>query len=66
MQEIIKQTEMLIEKIRKQFSIITSEMRQQKSHQEEIKQDTAIVVDKTDSIKMKTANNEGKKKEIES
>lgn len=38
---------MVIDKIRKEFSIITSEMREQKSKEEEIKEDTAIVVDKT-------------------
>ena len=39
-------------------------MREQKGREEEIKEDTAIVVDRTDGIKMKTANNENKKKEI--
>ena len=34
---------MIIEKIRKEFTIITSEMRQQKTREEEIKEDTAIV-----------------------
>jgi hypothetical protein len=41
-------------------------MREQKAKEEEIKEDTAIVVDKTETIKMKTSNNEAKKKEIES
>jgi hypothetical protein len=63
--EVIKETEMIIEKIRKEFSIITSEMREQKAREEEIKEDTAIVIDRTANIKDKTANNEGKKKEIE-
>ena len=62
--EVIKETEMIIEKIRKEFSIITSEMREQKTREEEIKEDTAIVIDRTGNIKDKTANNEGKKKEI--
>lgn len=47
----------MIEGTRKEFSIITSEMREQKSHEDVIKEDTLIVVDKTESIKMKTANN---------
>lgn len=63
-QEIIKETEMIIEKIRKEFSIITGEMREQKSREEEIKEDTAVVADKTDNIKLKTSLNEAKKKEI--
>ena len=41
-------------------------MREQKQKEETIKEDTAIVVDKTESMKLKTANNENKKKEIES
>ena len=57
---------MIIEKIRKEFTIITTEMREQKQKEETIKEDTAIVVDKTESMKLKTANNENKKKEIES
>lgn len=48
---------MVIEKIRKEFSIITAEMREQKSKEEEIKEDMAIVVDKTEAIKLKTSNN---------
>ena len=40
-------------------------MRQQKSKEEEIKEDTAIVIDKTGVIKDKTVGNEGKKKQIE-
>jgi hypothetical protein len=39
-------------------------MREQKTKEESIKEDIVIVVDKTDTIKMKTANNESKKKEI--
>jgi hypothetical protein len=39
-------------------------MREQKSKEEEIKEDMAIVVDKTENIKIKTSNSEGKKKEI--
>lgn len=35
--EVIKETEMIIEKIRKEFSIITGEMREQKAREEEIK-----------------------------
>lgn len=45
--EISKETEMIIEKIRKQFTIITTQMRQQKTKEEEIKEDTAIVHEKT-------------------
>jgi hypothetical protein len=56
---------MVIEKIRKEFSIITSEMRQQKTREEEIKEDTTIVQDRTDNIKIKTSNYESKKKEYE-
>ena len=63
--ETIKETEMIIEKIRKEFSIITTEMREQKAKEEEIKEDTAVVIDKTGVIKDKTLNNESKKKEIE-
>jgi len=39
-------------------------MREQKSKEEEIKNDMVIVVDKTDNIKGKTSNNEDKIKEI--
>lgn len=39
-------------------------MREQKSKEEEIKNDMVIVVDKTDNIKGKTSNNEAKIKEI--
>ena len=53
---------MIIEKIRKELAIINSEMRQQKTKEEEIKEDTAIVHEKTESMKLKTTNNEGKKK----
>ena len=56
-QEISKETEMVIEKIRKEFSILVAEMREQKAKEEDIKEDTAIVNDKTETIKMKTANN---------
>ena len=56
---------MISEKIRKEFAIIAGEMREQKDKEEQIKEDTAIVVDKTETIKIKTNNNEGKKKEIE-
>ena len=55
--ETIKETEMIIEKIRKEFSIITTEMREQKTKEEEIKEDTAVVIDKTGVIKDKTVNN---------
>lgn len=64
-QEVIKETELVIEKIRKEFTIITSEMRDQKTREQEIKEDTALVVDKTETIKAKTANNEAIKKNFE-
>lgn len=40
-------------------------MREQKSKQQSIIEDTAIVHDKTENIDQKTLNNQGKKKEIE-
>ena len=64
-QEIIKETSLLMEKIRKEFTIINSEIRGQTNKEEEVKKDMAIVVDKTEDIKGKISISENKKKDIE-
>ena len=42
-----------MEKIKKEFTIINSEIRGQTTKEEEVKKDMAIVVDKTEDIKGK-------------
>lgn len=56
---------MIIEKIKKEYALILSELRGQKDEEEVVKENIALAVDKAENIKARTINHETKKKVTE-
>ncbi len=56
---------MIIEKLKKEQALIHQEMRGELVKEETIKEDILLVTDKTENVKLKNANSQYKKKEIE-
>ena len=55
---------MINEKIKKQQILVQSQTEELFNRAQNLKEDIIIVNDKTENIKLKSANNENKKKEI--
>lgn len=64
-EEVILETEMVTEKIKKEQGLVQGETEDLFGRAQMLKEDIIIVNDKTENIKLKSTNNENKKKEIE-
>ena len=58
------ETEMVIEKLKKEQAIIHSEMRSEINKEESIKEEILLIEDKNENVKIKASNSDLKKKEI--
>lgn len=61
-EEVILETEMVTEKIRKEQVLVQGETEELLGRVGVIKEDILIVNDKTENVKLKSTNNENKKK----